>query len=498
MADLITPSEFAHDVAFGTSGLRAEVVALNERVVKAWTSSFLSYLTKLQKQRKPQGLIIAWDLRPSSPDIVAAACMAACNLGIEPVLAGEVPTPALALACMQEGMPGLMITGSHIPFHMNGIKFYTAMGEISKQDEAAISHWSIDPALGLPSSPEALAQWKTQIWAIKDSPSSVLQRYRDRYLRCFPKNALAGLRVGLYQHSSVARDFLADFLPQLGAEVVLLGRSDHFVPIDTEAVSSEDQLQFAAWCQDYDLDALVSTDGDADRPLLCDGQGHFIPGDLLGMITARFLGTDTVVVPVSCTTALELSGWFRRVLRTRIGSPYVIEGMQAEIFANRVVAGFEANGGFLLQSDVMLGGQMMVALPTRDSVLPILCALAVASNHTGGLAGYRSDLPKRFTRADRIKSVPVTISRDFLKRFLTDDAVASQWQHTFVAGLGDIVDKDYTDGVRLTLHQGRIIHFRASGNAPELRCYVEAEAPAEAESLLATCMERLRAYVAAI
>jgi phosphomannomutase len=342
----------------------------------------------------------------------------------------------------------------------------------------------------------SLAGWLAVVQAQSGHASKALQGYRERYLGCFSGDALQGLRVGLYQHSSVARDFLAELLPQLGAEVILIGRSDQFVPIDTEAVSSDDQRQFADWCRDYALDALVSTDGDADRPLLCDGHGNFIPGDQLGMMTAHYLGIKTAVAPVSCTSALESSGWFSMVQRTRIGSPFVIAAMQALSAVEGAVAGFEANGGFLLGTDIVLGGRIMTALPTRDSLLPILCTLVASRGGEGTLADCVARLPQRFTRADRIRSVPAAVSTDLLARCA--DEAASMWRDSFMSGIGRVVQVDQTDGVRMTLEQGGIVHFRASGNAPELRCYVEAGAVAEAEALLAVCMERLRAHVAAV
>lgn len=496
MSAVNTPRELAPEVAFGTSGLRASVQALSAEVVQAWTCCFLAHMAARHPEGQPDRLLIGWDLRPSSPDMVASACVAASLMGVEPVLAGALPTPALALACMQEGMPGLMVTGSHIPFDMNGIKFYTPEGEISKQDEATMAAWPL-AAAWYASQPYAdFAGWLAVVKAQSGHASKALQGYRERYLGCFSGDALQGLRVGLYQHSSVARDFLAELLPQLGAEVILIGRSDQFVPIDTEAVSSDDQRQFADWCRDYALDALVSTDGDADRPLLCDGHGNFIPGDQLGMITARYLGIKTVVAPVSCTSALESSGWFSMVQRTRIGSPFVIAAMQALSAVEGAVAGFEANGGFLLGTDIVLGGRVMTALPTRDSLLPILCTLVASRVGGGTLAGCVARLPQRFTRADRIRSVPAAVSMDLLARCA--DEAASLWRDSFMSGIGRVVQVDQTDGVRMTLEQGGIVHFRASGNAPELRCYVEAGAVAEAEALLAVCMERLRAHVAAV
>ncbi len=78
----------------------------------------------------------------------------------------------------------------------------------------------------------------------------------------------------------------------------------------------------------HKLDAIVSTDGDADRPLVIDGTGEFLRGDVLGMIAARFLGADRVVTPVTSNSAIEGVGWFGRVDRTKVGSPFVIEGME--------------------------------------------------------------------------------------------------------------------------------------------------------------------------
>ena len=76
--------------------------------------------------------------------------------------------------------------------------------------------------------------------------------------------------------------------------------------------------RLAAWVAEYGADALVSTDGDADRPLVVDDQGKVLRGDVLGILVAAFFGADTVATPVSCNTALEKSGLFTGVTRTRI------------------------------------------------------------------------------------------------------------------------------------------------------------------------------------
>ncbi|MBR7508587.1 hypothetical protein KC216_22260, partial [Mycobacterium tuberculosis] len=77
-------------------------------------------------------------------------------------------------------------------------------------------------------------------------------------------------------------------------------------------------------------------------------------------------------------TAIELSGLFTKVYRTRVGSPYVIEGMeQARRDGFRRIVGFEANGGVLLGSSLAMNGGTLEALPTRDAMLPILSVLGM-------------------------------------------------------------------------------------------------------------------------
>ncbi len=108
--------------------------------------------------------------------------------------------------------------------------------------------------------------------------------------------------------------------------------------------------------------------------MVADGTGRILRGDVLGLITARFLGADTVVVPVTAGSALEHSGGFRKVVRTKVGSPFVIAGMeQATSAGARIVAGFEANGGFLLGSDVTLHAADIVrpADARRDAADPL-------------------------------------------------------------------------------------------------------------------------------
>src|SRR5690606_5943267 len=141
------------------------------------------------------------------------------------------------------------------------------------------------------------------------------------------------------------------------------------------------------WAKENRLDAIVSTDGDADRPLIADASGQFVRGDLVGAITASWIGADTIVTPVTSNAALEECGRFARVVRTRVGSPYVIEGMQrAKSEGAKITVGFEANGGVLLGSDSTRKSHTLSTLPTRDALLPILACLSAIKEQGKPLA----------------------------------------------------------------------------------------------------------------
>ena len=117
---------------FGTSGLRGLVTEMTPDLVGAHVQAFIRACPV------GTGLFVGRDLRPSSPAIAGMVADAARAAGLVVTNCGDVPTPALALAAMEAGAGAVMITGSHIPADRNGLKFYTPLGEITKEHEAAI------------------------------------------------------------------------------------------------------------------------------------------------------------------------------------------------------------------------------------------------------------------------------------------------------------------------------------------------------------------------
>ncbi len=467
-------------VQFGTSGARGLVSAMNPNVCYAYTQAFLRAVAPGAAE-----VVLGHDLRPSSPALAASCIQAVADFGLKVVFVGALPTPAVAYFASVRKSPAIIVTGSHIPFDRNGIKFYRANGEISKADERAMLASLVD----VPSDfqPQPLPEIDTAAWAA----------YIQRYVSFFGKDTFRGMRVGVYEHSSVARDFLREVLEALGADVLSLGRTDTFVPIDTEAVRPEDVVQARKWAREYDFDAILSTDGDADRPLIGDEVGNWLRGDVVGILCAQFLGAEIVVTPVSSNTAVERCGAFRQVLRTRIGSPYVIGGMESavnlysrqQVNESPLVVGYEANGGFLLGNDVVREGLVMTALPTRDAVLPMLALLSMARTRGCKLSELTLGLPNRFTASDRLQNFPTQDSRTLIERLLAEPAAASE---LLAPQSGEVVLTDTTDGLRMSFANSDIVHLRPSGNAPELRCYVESESVERATELCKSCLERVR------
>lgn len=462
---------------FGTSGLRGLVVELTPDLIATHITAFI------RSCPIGTGLFVGCDLRDSSPRIAGDVISVARSLSVDVTDCGAVPTPALALAAMGAGAGAVMVTGSHIPADRNGLKFYTPEGEITKAHEAAIL-----AALGTP----AVTVVEGRLALAEPGPAFVA-----RYVTAFGAQALAGRRVGVWSHSAVGRDLLMQTMAALGAEVVEIARSESFIPVDTEAVPEAIRAFLCETVQAQGLDAIVSTDGDGDRPLVTDETGVVIPGDILGQITARLMGAGIAVTPVSSNTGIEavsaLGSPVAQVIRTRIGSPFVIAGMEEALASDpeAKVVGYEANGGFLLGFTAKGPAGPLAALMTRDSHLPIIATLVAAG--PDGLAARIASEPERFTATDRLQEVPTEASAALVAN-LRDDVAA---QADFLADFGDatLAGTDTTDGLRLTLSSGRIIHLRPSGNAPELRFYAEAESAQAAVALLAKGLASLRARV---
>lgn len=457
-------------IQFGTSGARGLVEQFTHDVCAAFTHAFIS---SIQRQFKFKQVAIAIDNRPSSPEMAQACAKAVQQLGLDIVYYGVVPTPALAYVSMQDNIPCIMVTGSHIPFDRNGLKFYRPDGEITKADEQAILNATIEFESNL-DLPELVVN------------TAAGSKYIERYTSLFDSQMLVGKRIGIYEHSSAGRDLYEPMFEALGAEVIALERSDEFVPIDTEAVAESDKEKARLWSEQYDLDFIFSTDGDGDRPLVADESGEWLRGDILGFLCSKALEVEALAVPVSCNTMIEKSTQFKHVSKTKIGSPYVIAEFDALNASYSSVAGFEANGGYLLGSDIQVNDKVLKALPTRDAVLPALMLLSLS--RCTRIKQLVADLPQRFTYSDRVQNFATEKSVEIIEQGRENpNELLTRLDFTD----HNVSNVDNTDGLRITLSDSAIIHLRPSGNAPELRCYAESDSILHAAKLVHQTLKQL-------
>ncbi|GHV12923.1 hypothetical protein AGMMS49938_06460 [Fibrobacterales bacterium] len=528
-------------VAFGTSGARGLVEKMTDEVCFAYTAGFLQHIMKARSgshkdaplANSHKKVAFGGDLRPSTPRIIKACMQAAKSLGFECDYQGFLPSPALALYGIKNGIPSVMVTGSHIPENRNGIKFCDSNGEITKEDEKGIREQVVEI-------PSVIAD--TNCGKVIPAQAMALQIYKSYILSLFPKNALANTNIALYQHSAVGRDIAFEILTELGATVTAVGRSDKFVPVDTEAIRAED-IEFAReLCKNNEFYCVVSTDGDSDRPLLSDENGNWFRGDSLGILAAKALGIDAIAIPVSCNTAAEKSGFFKEVLRTKIGSPFVIEGIKkleakygggkqelhrecatqqggirggippashageigggrqelhregatqqggirggippashaGEIGGGRQELhreGATQQGGISIAGYEANGGFLTQSLTTRDALTPIISTIMYAKSQNQTLSQLLATLPPRYTTSGLVKEFPSELADEILKELQNGGVtgvVGSASEPTPVP----IKNINTTDGVRIEFLSGEIVHFRKSGNAPEFRCYTETE-----------------------
>jgi phosphomannomutase len=511
-------------LTFGTSGLRGLVKDMTDLEAYINVKGALRYLLASGDVRVGGRVVLAGDLRPSTDRLMRASAQAIVDSGCPVENAGKIPTPALILQSIATGCAGVMVSGSHIPFDRNGIKINRSVGEILKTDEAGITREvervrAEEYGKTATTSPFASSGMLKSLPELPPVDAAAEERYVRRYVDACAPGALSGMRVLVYEHSAVGRDILGRILRELGAVVVPAGRAETFIPIDTENVTDEllDRLEGLAAAGGRPLDAIVSTDGDSDRPLVAavlpegkrDAAGRsvrFLPGDLLGIVVAETLRADAVVVPISANDAVERSMRARGVLlrATKIGSPYVVSGiddLRHEGKHERIV-GWEANGGFLLGSAIPLARGVLSPLPTRDSTLPIVVNLLAAAEQRVGLSALWDRLPARFGRAGLIDEVPVAVSRAVLAHLVppgdATDATfeldpGAPWQRskatlarffTPANGFDDIVRINVLDGVRVYFANGDVAHVRPSGNAPQLRIYANSDSQARANQIV--------------
>lgn len=315
---------------FGTDGIRGRANGANMTAELALRVGMAAGLEFLQEGRRNK-VVIAKDTRLSGYMIEPALTAGFVAVGMDVILVGPMPTPAVALlARSMRADLGVMISASHNSYEDNGIKLFAPDGsKLSDERELAIEA-RIDSAMQAGfAQPDRLGRAKR----IDDA----VGRYIEFVKSTFPRHLrLDGLRVVIDSANGAAYRIAPTVLYELGAEVIAMGSEPNGFNINKECGSTHPE----ALCRkviETRADVGIALDGDADRIVMCDERGVILDGDqLLSMIAmywhkeGRLRGGKLVATHMSnlgMERALAEQGI--TLVRTQVGDRYVLEGMRA-------------------------------------------------------------------------------------------------------------------------------------------------------------------------
>jgi len=389
-------------------------------------------------------VLIGHDTRASGVSLSRAVARGLIAAGLEPVLLGVLPTPAVARAVRASGAElGVVVTASHNPAPDNGIKFFGPGGQkLTDEEEALIEEGlaAVPPLGDLPELPQADA----------------LGDYITAATGLLPAGALDGWRIVLDTANGATSVSSPRVLRGLGAEVIALGQSPNGSNIN-DGVGSEHPQKMAARVRETGARIGIAHDGDGDRCIFCDENGEVLDGDevltLLAIDALRRgeLAMNELVVTVQSNLGVDVAvaAAGGRVVRTAVGDRYVIERMRAD----GAKLGGESSG-HIVCADVS---------PTGDGLVAALRVLAVMRDTGRPLSELRRGL-KKFPQATRALKVAQ-------KRDLASCGTLSAEINSLEKELGT---------------QGRVL-VRYSGTEPKLRLLVEGAT----EAIVAGALTRL-------
>ncbi len=444
---------------FGTDGVRGRVNA------EPMTAEFALRLGRaagavLAKNlsHRPH-ILIGKDTRLSGYMIESALCAGLTAQGMNVLLAGPVPTPAVAyLTRSLRADAGVMISASHNPAEDNGIKFFSASGD--KLPDAVEAE--IEKLLQRPPAPAGPLE-VGKAFRVDDA--------RGRYIE-FLKASLPrgmrfdGLKVVVDCANGAAYDVAPRLFRELGCEVVAIAAEPDGLNINRGCGSTHPELISAA-VREHGADLGFALDGDADRLIAADAEGRIVDGDQMLAILALHalkhgvLRGEGVVGTVMSNMGLEvyLDGLGLKLHRAPVGDRYVLERMRA----TGCNLGGEPSGHIVLLDYATTGDGLLTALQ-------VLCAMADSGRTLAELAAKMPRFPQKLWNL--VVDEPKKAAAQASVRRAVADAEAK------LAGRGRVV-------------------VRASGTEPKLRVMVEADDEARVrevgEALVAAIKEALAA-----
>jgi len=303
---------------FGTDGIRGIVgedltPALVEKIGRSavlWAKA----AGKAATGSDPGRVLVGRDTRGSGPELEAALARGITSAGWTAVLAGVLPTPAVALLAQDLGA---VVSASHNPPEYNGVKLFDGEGrKLADEDEEAIEALLDTPARDVAGSIERL--------------EDASERYRSHVLEGFGSD-LSGLRIAVDCANGAFSGLAPPVFEELGAEVHPIGDQPDGRNINV-GCGATDLSALQQTVTGLDLDLGVAFDGDGDRMLAVDERGEPLDGDQILAILALALGVDVVAVTVMTNLGFHrlMAEHGIRVVTTAVGDRYLLEALHRD------------------------------------------------------------------------------------------------------------------------------------------------------------------------
>jgi len=342
---------------FGTDGIRGrtnEGAMTAEIAMKVGQAAGAYFVRGKHRHR----VLIGKDTRLSGYMMESALTAGFTSVGMDVVLVGPMPTPAVAmLTKSMRADLGVMISASHNPYVDNGIKLFGPDGyKLSDETEARIEK-AIDGKVTL-----ALAEQIGRARRIDDAQG----RYISIAKATFPDHLrLDGLRIVIDCANGAAYKVAPDALWELGAELIAIGVTPNGTNVN-DKVGSTAPAALQAKVVETRADLGIALDGDADRLIVIDDKGQIVDGDqLMALIAvsaarAKTLKGDGIVATIMSNLGLERFLWGQGIAlhRTPVGDRYVVEAMRAGGYN----IGGEQSGHIVLSDHATTGDGLIAAL----------------------------------------------------------------------------------------------------------------------------------------
>jgi phosphoglucosamine mutase len=344
---------------FGTDGIRGTA---NVDPMTAETALRVAMATALQFRRgnHRHRVVIGKDTRLSGYMLEPALTAGFISMGMDVVLVGPLPTPAVAMLTRSlRADMGVVISASHNPYQDNGIKLFGPDG-YKLSDEVEIA---IETRMGQPFAPDLAGSPDLGRASRMEDATG---RYIEYVKNTFPRGLrLDGLKIVIDCANGAAYRVAPKVLYELGAEVIPIGVSPDGTNINkgcgaTATHSLQEQVIFHA------ADLGIALDGDADRLIMVDEAGRPIDGDqLMTLIASSWAASQTlrgggVVATVMSNLGMErhLTGLGLHLARTPVGDRYVVELMRERGYN----VGGEQSGHVVLSDYSTTGDGLIAAL----------------------------------------------------------------------------------------------------------------------------------------